>query len=301
MKSSAYDTILKYMPIKLRGVMMRGNAVETGKLTEVRIRSGRPVSFTYGGTSLFMDGMGRFTHHFSENGLLTASYSDICHIVDNLAHHSMHSSTRQLRQGCFVAEGGVRVGLAGTYTDTSPSYIKEVNGINFRIAREVIGCGQRVADILVNSSKGMLICGGVNTGKTTLLRDMCRVVGNRSKVTLVDERNEISALVNGTPTNDIGCFTDVICGISRYDGIISAIRTLSPDYIFCDEIAEDMDCKAILSGVGCGIKFAATIHAENYDELLSRIVGQNLLSAGVFENVVFLGGKVGEIWEVRHI
>ncbi len=298
MNRSAYEVILDYMPHKLRSAMELVSTSQRSGLSEIRIRSGRPISFFCEGTSLFIDSKGKCS---DRKNALTADYEDICRIVENLSRHSLHSCTRQLRQGFFVIEGGIRVGLAGAYTDSAEPVIREVNGLNFRIAREVKGCAEPVGSVLLNSRRGMLICGGVNSGKTTLLRDLCRIVGNCEKVTLIDERNEISALVCGTPSNDVGAFTDVICGISRYSGIISAIRTLSPQFIFCDEIASDEDCGAILSGHGCGVRFAATIHAERYEELMARRVGRRLISEGVFSDVVFLGDKAGHIREVRSL
>ena len=298
MNRSAYEVILDYMPHKLRNAMELVSTSQRSGLSEIRIRSGRPVSFFCEGTSLFIDSKGKCS---DRKNALTADYEDICRIVENLSRHSLHSCTRQLRQGVFVIEGGIRVGLAGTYTDSAEPVIREVNGLNFRIAREVKGCAEPIGSVLLNSRRGMLICGGVNSGKTTLLRDLCRIVGNCEKVTLIDERNEISALVCGTPANDVGAFTDVICGISRYSGIVSAIRTLSPQFIICDEIASDEDCEAILSGHGCGVRFAATIHAENYEELMKRRVGSRLISEDVFSDIVFLGGKAGHIREVRSL
>lgn len=135
----------------------------------------------------------------------------------------------------------------------------------------------------------MLICGGVNSGKTTMLRDYCRLCGKRFKVSLIDERNEISASVSGQPYMDIGVMTDVFVGTKRSDGINSAVRTLSPDMIFCDEISTFEDTEAIIRGYGCGVRFAATLHAENYNDLLKRSVAQPLISAGVFDYAVFLG------------
>ncbi|MDE7363678.1 MAG: Flp pilus assembly complex ATPase component TadA, partial [Ruminococcus sp.] len=148
---------------------------------------------------------------------------------------------------------------------------------------------------------GVLICGNVNSGKTTVLRDLCRLIGNQRKVTLVDERNEISYFHNGTVCNDVGTLTNILVGCKRADGIISAVRTLSPDYIFCDEISTYEDAEAIMCGIGCGVRFCATVHAENYADLLKRPVAEKIM--GVFRYAVFLKGSAnpGEIAEIRRI
>ena len=95
--------------------------------------------------------------------------------------------------------------------------------------------------------------------------------------------------------------TDIITDKNRHDSIICAIRTLSPDYIFCDEIADSSDAAAIRDGVGCGVKFIATLHAENMDDLISRKFSRELLEAGYFEKAVFLSRQGWKIKEIRSI
>ena len=76
---------------------------------------------------------------------------------------------------------------------------------------------------------------------------------------------------------DIGVMTDVIVGMNRSKGITSALRTLSPDMIFCDEISTEEDAAAILAAHGCGVEFAATIHCTSYDDLMKRRIAADLL------------------------
>ena len=147
------------------------------------------------------------------------------------------------------------------------------------------------------------IVGRNGAGKTTLLRDLCRLLGDSRKVVLIDERNEISASSGGTPGRDIGAMTDVIVGSGRASGIISAVRTLSPDMIICDEISDSGDAEAILGGYGCGVNFTASLHAESYDEMLSRTAAVPLIEAGVFDYAVFLlgSGFPSKIKEIRRL
>ncbi|MDE7136900.1 MAG: stage III sporulation protein AA, partial [Ruminococcus sp.] len=103
--------------------------------------------------------------------------------------------------------------------------------------------------------------------------------------------------------NDVGVLTDVLGGCKRSVGIISAVRTLSPDMIFCDEISETEDSEAILQAFGCGVNFAATVHAENYENLMKRTAIKPLLESGVFDYAVFLEGSgfPGKIREIRRL
>ena len=59
----------------------------------------------------------------------------------------------------------------------------------------------------------------------------------------------------------------------------------------------------MLQAHGCGVKFAATIHAENYDQLLSREVFKKLHKVGFFDLAVFLSGSdsPSKVREIRRI
>lgn len=73
--------------------------------------------------------------------------------------------------------------------------------------------------------------------KTTVLRDIARILGDTRRVAVVDTRGEIAGVYGGVPALDIGENTDVLNGYSRGEGIMCALRSLSPEVIICDEIA----------------------------------------------------------------
>lgn len=114
----------------------------------------------------------------------------------------------------------------------------------------------------------MLIAGKPLCGKTTVLRDLARRLGESHRVTLIDSRNELSASFHGTPTLDIGLNTDALCECSKTDGIMLALRTLSPEVIICDEIGNDGS--AVEQALFCGVKIIASAHAASLDELYRR-------------------------------
>lgn len=298
---TSYKVISSYITQEIRSAMYLVPEERRRDLSEIRIRSGRAVSFVYPGRIMFLKKDGRLTADHHESGCVCASAADIRSITEALCRYSVHSCPKELREGFFVIGGGVRVGLSGTVSETDGRMIRDYSGLNFRIAREVLGCAEELFRRTDGGS--VLICGGVNSGKTTLLRDLCRLLGNSRKVVLIDERNEISASTGGTPGRDIGVMTDVIVGSGRASGIVSAVRTLSPDMIICDEISDSGDAEAILGGFGCGVNFTASLHAENYEEMLSRRAAVPLIEAGVFDYAVFLTGSgfPSKIKEIRRL
>lgn len=295
---TSYKIIADYLPEKIRRAMWNISRNEQKKLSEIRLFGGRAVAYIYPDKIAYLTDSG-LTASFRNTSVIVADSDDISKTVDSLSHYSLHSCTRELQQGFFVLKNGIRVGISGIYS--ANGVITEITGLNFRMARNICGNADIIFNLISAENSGVLICGSVNSGKTTVLRDLCRLVGNRKKVTLVDERNEISYVHNGTATNDVGALTDILVGCSRADGIISAVRTLSPDYIFCDEISNDEDSEAILSGIGCGVNFCATIHAQNYADLMKRPIARKI--TGAFDYAVFLKGaeNPSEIAEIRRI
>lgn len=298
---TSYEIILNYVTPDIRRAMVLLPPDKTNDLSEIRIRSCRPVSFVYPGKILFLTASGRLVADHRDTGCIIPSAADIHGIVEALCRYSVHSCTRELREGYFVIENGIRVGVSGTVSETESKAIKDFSSLNFRIARSVKGCAEEIFRRTNGSS--VVICGGVNSGKTTLLRDLCRLLGNSRKVALIDERNEISASSGGSPGRDVGVMTDIIVGSDRAAGIISAIRTLSPDIIICDELSDIRDADAILNGYGCGVSFAASLHAEGYDDMMKRQAVLPLINAGVFDYAVFLHGSSfpSKIREIRRL
>ena len=301
---SAYDIIRSYMPPLLRSAMGNVEPAVQKRVNEVRLRVNRPLSFIFSEGAMFMRSDGSLSASPAVSNPVMITSEDVENVLRGVSRYSLHSCSKELAQGYFTIEKGIRVGIAGTMSGANEPVLKYISSLNFRVSRQVIGCGEQVcSQIFSSSSKSVVICGGVNTGKTTLLRDMCRICGDRFKVALIDERSEIAASVGGVPTNRIGAQTDVLDGYSRSAGVISSIRSLSPDMIFCDEISTEEDAEALLMGTGCGVKFVASVHAGSFNELLRRQVMKPLLNAGVFDYALIMEGKSfpGRVKEIRRL
>lgn len=299
----SYEIVCGYLPLRLKSALLYVPANCRSAVSEIRIRCHKPIALHFNECSKYLCADGTLTDNPHDNNIC-AEKSELNDIFNALCRFSIHSSHRELSQGFFTIENGIRVGISGSISQSSEKIFKYVSGFNFRVSREILGCSEQIYQRIFSSGlRSVLVCGGVNTGKTTILRDLCRVCGNRYKVTLIDERNEISAAVDGVSTNDVGVQTDIIEGSSRAEGIISAIRTLSPHIIFCDELSSHDDAAAILAGFGCGVKFVASVHAENFEDLSRRVFLKEILSGGVLDYAVFLEGSSapGKIREIRRL
>lgn len=298
--STSYEVIAEYLTAGIRSAYLSVRQFERQSVSELRLNSGRAAAMVFPDRIMYLTNSG-LTANPRNTLAVTVMPTDISSIVDSLSHYSIHSCTRQLRDGVFVLRKGVRVGLSGSFN--SEGCMTDITGLNFRISRNIQGCADEVYKLVSQSCQGIVICGGVNSGKTTILRDLCRTVGNMHKAVLVDERNEIACTNGGIIENDVGMLTNILTGCSRAKGIVSAVRTLSPDFIFCDEISTEEDASAIIENLGCGVKFCATVHGTSFQDLQNRSVMKTLLKTDAFGYAVILdgGNNPGKIREIRRL
>lgn len=149
--------------------------------------------------------------------------------------------------------------------------------------------------------KHTLIASSPNCGKTTILRDIIRILSSGCedinlkgyKVGVVDERSEIAACYLGIPQKDIGIRTDVIDACPKVQGMIMLLRSMSPEVIAVDEIGSIKDSEAIEEAINSGVKVIATVHGKDMDEILKKPGIKRLMENKAFERIVFLSRKNG--------
>ena len=103
-----------------------------------------------------------------------------------------------------------------------------------------------------------------------MLRDISRILSSDFKVSIVDERFEIASENKGIPGFDVGMQTDVLSGFSKSDGIIHALRSLSPDVIICDETGSREDYNAIENILKGGCKIITSMHSYSIEEAIRK-------------------------------
>ena len=125
-----------------------------------------------------------------------------------------------------------------------------------------------VLEIYQNGFESTLILAPPGGGKTTLLRDMARVLSQSLNVALADERMEIAACRDGEPQFDVGqC--DVMSGGSKSEVMTMLLRSMSPQVIALDEITGERDAAALIAASylrlpvpdNCSCQLRARAHA----------------------------------------
>ncbi len=111
-----------------------------------------------------------------------------------------------------------------------------------------------------------MIIGPPQTGKTTLLRDIARLVstGHKNngiqaiKAGIVDERSEIAGCVHGTPQLQFGQRVDVLDACPKAEGMMMMIRSMSPDVLLWMKSDERKTETAIKEAMNAGITLIMT-------------------------------------------
>lgn len=296
-----YRKILKYLPKRFSKVFERVSSVTAAEINEIRLRTNRPLSVSSIGKNYFITENGSLTLYNSLG--IICKREDITEAFRAVCDYSVHSYEKEISKGYITIDGGNRVGLCGTAVGDGKKIdtIKYISGLNFRIAGQAKGCSDKLCSKLFDQGPmSVLIAGMPLSGKTTILRDMCRILGEKYRISIVDERSEIAAVYHGEPQNDIGMFSDVLDGYDKKNGIETAIRVLAPEIVVCDEIGGKNDCNAILESVTSGVNFLASIHGKSFEEIFSREYIKKIIDYEIFDYGVLLGksdspGKIVEI------
>lgn len=278
------DTKINYAldllsPDSLNAVKKFGDLSE---IDEIRLRVNRPISVSVAEKDLLLD--------------TTASPSDIEHTFKTAFSYSMHSYSKELAHGYITTQGGNRVGICGTAVTASGrdsvDTLKYISSINIRIAREIKGCADGIMKTcLLDGLCGVLVVGAPSSGKTTVLRDIARQLGNRHKISLIDEQGEISATHRNTAQNDVGVLTDIFFGYSKHTGISTAVRVMSPRAIIVDEIGSEEDATALEFAMYSGVKLITAVHGANLDDAKQKSAIKRLLEQSAFQWAVELSPK----------
>lgn len=292
------ERILRYLPPYIRQALQKLPSNQQKQIQEIRLRTERHIGLTIWNQEQFLTSSGEKTTD-AALGIRT-SQKQLLETFQAICEYSVYRYTREIYDGFLTVDGGNRVSIAGTavYKNGVRTGTHHISSLNFRIAHGILNCAK---DIYWHSFQpkpcSMLFIGSVGSGKTTMLRDFCRLAGNQYRVSLVDERSEIAAMHSSVPRFDIGLHTDVLDGYLRAEGLLTALRVLTPQVLLCDEIGTEADAKAILQIHGCGVPIVATAHSTSLEDLTRRQVLHQLLQNHVFEKVILLSGH-GESYQI---
>ena len=124
------------------------------------------------------------------------------------------------------------------------------------------------------SGKSILLLGKPGVGKTTMLRDVARLLANNAdkRVIVVDTSNEIAG-DGDIPHPGIGRARrmPVKSSTEQYSVMIEAVENHMPEVIVIDEIGTEMDANAARTIAERGVQLIATAHGNSLDLSLIHI------------------------------
>jgi stage III sporulation protein SpoIIIAA len=146
----------------------------------------------------------------------------------------------------------------------------KVVGLTCRIGRAVLGSIALIRDI-VEQGQSILILGRPGVGKTTLLREIARVLADEAnkRVVVVDTSNEIAG-DGDIPHPGIGRARrmQVARTVEQHAVMIEAVENHMPQVIVIDEIGTELEAAAARTIAERGVQLVATAHGNSLGNLL---------------------------------
>ena len=250
-KDTDLQVLIEVIPEKIRNKLLSHPNIE--ELLEVVLDLGRPPEARFLGVNELID-----TGEVKQ--------SDIDFSVDKV--------------GMFGADN--RAGIERTLHRISAIRNRggKVVGITFRVGRAVYGT-IRIIEDLVTSGKSVLLLGKPGVGKTTMLREVARVLADDAgkRVIVVDTSNEIAG-DGDIPHRAIGRARrmQVPSPTEQHGVMIEAVENHMPEVIVIDEIGTEREANAARTIAERGVQLVATAHGNQLENLimnptLSDLVG----------------------------
>ena len=141
-------------------------------------------------------------------------------------------------------------------------------GLTCRVGRAVFGTVEIIEDI-ISEGKSVLLLGRPGVGKTTLLREAARVLGEKKRVIIVDTSNEIGG-DGDIPHPAIGRSRrmQVATPMLQHEVMIEAVENHMPEVIVIDEIGRELEAEAARTIAERGVQLIGTAHGNTLENLM---------------------------------
>src|SRR6478735_3595715 len=145
-------------------------------------------------------------------------------------------------------------------------------GLTCRIGRCVLGGIGMIQDLLT-SEESLLLLGKPGVGKTTLIREISRVLSDdaQKRVVIIDTANEIAG-DSDIPHAGIGRARRM--QVSRFENqhnvMIEAVENHMPEVIVIDEIGTELEAQAARTIAERGVQLVGTAHGNTLENLMAN-------------------------------
>ena len=147
-----------------------------------------------------------------------------------------------------------------------------INGLTCRVGRAVFGTISIVRDLL-ESEKSVLILGKPGVGKTTIIREIARVLADEmeKRVIIIDTSNEIAG-DSDIPHSGIGRARRMQVAKTelQHQVMIEAVENHMPEVIIIDEIGTELEVLAARTIAEKGVQLVGTTHGNCLENLIKN-------------------------------
>lgn len=170
-----------------------------------------------------------------------------------------------------------RVGIEGTLHRIS--VVRDAADIPYgatvRIGRAIVGLAEPLRKYLLEAGGSILVVGAPGTGKTTLLRDIVRIVSEKfgRRCVVVDSSSEIGG--EGRKPHPIirkASRLAVPDPMAQPQKMLEAVANHSAQVVVVDELAWREDARVVEIIAGKGVRVIATVHGSNLLEAVENPV-----------------------------
>ena len=147
-----------------------------------------------------------------------------------------------------------------------------INGLTCRVGRAIFGTISVIRDLL-ESEQSILILGKPGVGKTTIIREIARVLADEmeKRVVIIDTSNEIAG-DSDIPHSGIGRARRMQVGKTelQHQVMIEAVENHMPQVIIIDEIGTELEVLAARTIAEKGVQLVGTTHGNCLENLIKN-------------------------------
>lgn len=264
--------MLEFLPPRLSAALRH---INLNLLYELRVRADKPLVANLGGAFCYVGENGRTTQR---EAALVPTEKELSDIVFAASGYSVYSVSEQIKQGFLTGAAGERIGIAGSYVCEGDRVLSvhTVTSLCIRVPHAIPGCAERIyTDCLSNGICSLLLISPPGYGKTTLLRDLSRLVSLRMRLNILvcDERGELSA-------GELGETSDVMRFSDKRTAFSAGIRAMRPDLIVTDELQTE-DYAAARRARESGLHIFASAHLVRVADVPEKIFDRYVVLDGL--------------------
>jgi stage III sporulation protein SpoIIIAA len=154
-----------------------------------------------------------------------------------------------------------------------------INGLTCRVGRAIFGTISIIRDLL-ESGQSILILGKPGVGKTTIIREIARVLADEmeKRVIIIDTSNEIAG-DSDIPHPGIGRARRMQVSKTEFQHqiMIEAVENHMPEVIIIDEIGTDLEALAARTIAEKGVQLVGTTHGNCLENLIKNPLLSDLI------------------------